>query len=423
VDESRADQRPARLHLASGGDPLSRILWCSNAPWAPSGYGGQTGLFLPRLAELGHDVAAVANFGVNGEIVGWHGILVYPSDNAWGNESLDTFRQHHKADVVIALCDAHVLRPDEWPDELNVAVWAPVDHYPVPPPVLAVLSHERITPIAMSRFGEGQMRACELDPVYVPHGVDTTLFRPQPERRAEARAALEIPDDAFLVGMVGANSDKIARKSFPQAFIAFARFANAHPDAYLYCHTRARHAMGQNLDQLATICGVPERRLKFPPEEAWHLGISAELLAVFYQAFDVLLMPSMGEGFGIPLIEAQACGVPVITTDHSAMTELGQAGWLVACEPWWDEFAKAFFGLPLIESILAGLEASYLARDNEELRAAAVKFAAQYDADRVAVDYWRPALERLLPRPESRQVRRARERREAKAGRRAEAAA
>jgi glycosyltransferase involved in cell wall biosynthesis len=402
---------------------MSRILWCSNAPWAPSGYGGQTALFLPRLAALGHEVAAVANYGVAGKVDSWNGHLVYPSDNQWGNEALDTYRAHHNADLVITLCDAFVLGPEDWPDTLRVASWAPIDHFPVPPPVLKTLANERVTPIAMSRFGEQQMRDCKLDPLYVPHGVDTTLYRPQPELREQARDALEIPHDAFVVGMVAANQDKISRKGYPQAFLAFARFAKNHPDAWLYAHTRALDPAGQNLDQLATISGVPEGRIKFPSQQAWHLGISPAILAVLYQAFDVLLMPSMGEGFGVPLIEAQACGVPVIATDHSAMTELAHAGWLVGCQPWWDEYAKAYFAEPFIDAILAGLEAAYDARDDAGIREAAVEFAAGYDADRVTVEHWAPALERLLAgAPESRQVRRARERRAAKKGR-SEAAA
>lgn len=40
-------------------------------------------------------------------------------------------------------------------------------------------------------------------------------------------------------------------------------------------------------------------------------------LAMFYNAADAFMGNSMSEGFGIPLIEAQACGVPVITTNFS----------------------------------------------------------------------------------------------------------
>jgi hypothetical protein len=44
-------------------------------------------------------------------------------------------------------------------------VWAPIDHYPIPPQVLKVLGHGRVRPVAMSRYGEQMLRDCDLDPV------------------------------------------------------------------------------------------------------------------------------------------------------------------------------------------------------------------------------------------------------------------
>jgi glycosyltransferase involved in cell wall biosynthesis len=123
--------------------------------------------------------------------------------------------------------------------------------------------------------------------------------------------------------------------------------------------------------------------------------MTAEHLVVLYSAFDVLLNPSMGEGFGIPIVESQACGVPVIVSDHSAMTELCGAGWLVTGDPWWDAMQEAFFIAPAIDGVLAALEAAYEERANEDLRAYAVEFAQGYDADVVTEEFWLPALEKL----------------------------
>jgi glycosyltransferase involved in cell wall biosynthesis len=248
----------------------------------------------------------------------------------------------------------------------------------------------------MSRFGERMMRDRGLEPLYVPHGVDTARFRPQPELRAEARALLEIPEDAFLVGMVAANKTKqISRKAFPEAFQAFAGFARAREDAWMFVHTQPRASGGMNLDQLAHMCDVPLGRLRFPPDSAWQLGTPAEMVSVLYQAFDVLLSPSMGEGFGIPILEAQACGVPVIVSDHSAMTELCGTGWLVDGQPWWDELQQSWFHMPFVESIRGALEAAYEARGDGRLRSSAAAFAAAYDADTISETYWTPVLEAL----------------------------
>lgn len=377
-----------------------RILWLSNMPWAPSGYGEQTGLFVPRLRALGHEMACASNWGLMGAMQELQGMTLYPGDGGWGNSVVGTYAEHHQAELVITLCDAWVMHPDKWPADMHMAIWAPIDHQPIPPRVLSVLQHPKVTPIAMSRDGEEWMRRFKLDPLYVPHGVDTTVFYPRPEIRNDVRDALEVPHDAFLVGMVAANkgSSQLPRKSFPQAFDAFARFAETHEDAYMYVHTDATGAMPQNgidLGTLAEAVGCPEGRVRFPPPSAWHLGIPRTAVADLYPAFDVLLNPSMGEGFGIPILEAQACGTPVIASDHSAMTELTQAGWLVTGDRWWDALQESFLIVPAIGSIIAALEAAYDARGDEELRARAAAFARGYDADLVTIDHWVPALEAL----------------------------
>jgi glycosyltransferase involved in cell wall biosynthesis len=378
---------------------VSRILWLGNPPFVGSGYGEQAGLFVPRLAAAGHEMAVAANWALNGVRLDWNGLSVYPADGQWGNATTPTFAKHHKADLTFALCDAWVLKPQEWPEDFRMAVWAPVDHYPVPPAVLAVLQDPKVRPVAMSKFGLDQMRTFGLDPLYVPHGVDTTIFRPRPEIKAQIRAELNIPEDAFLIGMVAANkgNPSLPRKAFPQQFTGFAQFAKTHDDAWMYVHTEAKPTGGGGieLDTMAQAVGCPVGRLRFPPEEAWQLGMSRDVVSAIYPAFDVLLNASMGEGFGVPILEAQACGVPVITSDHSAMTELTGAGWMVGGDPWWDALQTSFYLNPSINGIVEALEEAYAHRDDHALHDRADVFAQGYDADKVAADYLLPAIEEL----------------------------
>jgi glycosyltransferase involved in cell wall biosynthesis len=52
---------------------------------------------------------------------------------------------------------------------------------------------------------------------------------------------------------------------------------------------------------------------------------SARLLNALYSRAAALLFPSLQEGFGWPIVEAQSCGCPVITTDREPMLEVGGA--------------------------------------------------------------------------------------------------
>jgi len=399
-----------------------RILWLSNSPLGPSGYGGQSALAGKALKALGHDVAFAANYGQYGVL--YEDMPIFDCFGDSGNSKVGVWADKWEADKVICLYDSWVMRPDDWPEEMGqVAIWAPIDEWPIPPKVLGVLMHERVKPIAMSRFGEAWMKKFELEPLYVPHAVDTKVFHPLDRGKEESVSALGqglIPKDAFLVGMVAANrgwSQHGARKSFPQAFAAFSRFARRHPDAYLYVHTEINPGNpGIDLNKLAIACGIKDRVL-MPLDDMWTLGVMGqEFLVGAYNAFDVLLNPSMSEGFGIPIIEAQACGVPVIVSDHSSMPELVGSGCMVEGDPWWDGHQEAWAHMPFIASIEQALENEYNDRGNVKRKERAVAFAQGYDADTVRDTYWKPALDELLtPRKESRQVRRARERKAVKA--------
>jgi glycosyltransferase involved in cell wall biosynthesis len=112
----------------------------------------------------------------------------------------------------------------------------------------------------------------------------------------------------------------------------------------------------------------------------------------------------MGEGFGVPIIESQACGVPVIVSPHSAMTELVGPGWLVEGDRWYDPLQNSMAFMPHIASIEAAFEKAYADRDNQERRDAAREFAQQYDADHVVATYWAPIIEHLAAQGEPREV-------------------
>jgi glycosyltransferase involved in cell wall biosynthesis len=284
---------------------------------------------------------------------------------------------------------------------LNLASWVPVDSEPVPEGVLDYFKRTGATPIAMSRFGERMLRDAGLDPLYVPHGVDTSIYRPiEKAERDDFREALEIPKGAFLVGMVANNQGNApSRKAFPQAIEAFGKFRKSHPDAFLYLHTELTGIKdGVNIERLLDLNDVPRHAVRFASQFLLEYGLPAEAMTQLYNAMDVLLNPAMGEGFGVPIIEAQACGVPVIAGGWTAMPELVGAGWTVEGQRFYIEGGRmgipqrAFQFMPFVDSIVDKLALAYEAQGDETMRARAREFALGYDADLVTERYWKPAL-------------------------------
>jgi glycosyltransferase involved in cell wall biosynthesis len=149
---------------------------------------------------------------------------------------------------------------------------------------------------------------------------------------------------------------------------------------------------GVNLLYLLDQVGVPRDACIFADQyRVVHFPFPPKTLAHMYASLDVLLAPSAGEGFGIPVVEAQACGVPVIVSDFSAQPELVGAGWTVSGRRVYTPI-KSWQFLPDVEDILDALKRAY-SRDKDLCARRAREFAAQYDVRHVLEEHMLPALE------------------------------
>ena len=178
---------------------------------------------------------------------------------------------------------------------------------------------------------------------HIPHALHPAFAEGplafQPQIRTELRQRLRLPEGAFVVLLVGRNppppSSEGNRKSHRAAIRAFARFKQeveqrcasgstgciGSASTHLHIHSDLHGSV--DIESLLKEVGLSLDHGATASRE--HL--SPEVLRNLYSASDVLLQLSRAEGFGLPVIEAQACGTPVVVNGATAMAEnvfLGQ---------------------------------------------------------------------------------------------------
>lgn len=160
---------------------------------------------------------------------------------------------------------------------------------------------------------------------WLPHGYNGSVFRPQD--RAEARQRLatvfgiytracgELATNATapLIGCVMSNQP---RKDWGLWARIAALIATEQPSALFWCHTDTIDQGYWDLRILLDTFGL-ERRTIITADQP-----SDAEMAWRYSACDVTMLPSLGEGFGYPLVESLACGVPAIHGTYGAGSEL-----------------------------------------------------------------------------------------------------
>ena len=151
----------------------------------------------------------------------------------------------------------------------------------------------------------------------VPHGVDRYL-RPASEdqkRALRAKLGLTRPYILFLGGIT-------PLKNIGNLLRAFGQLAATH-DVDLVLAGFKRWSFEQELQPIEQL-GLQER--------VRYVGyVADDDLAALYSAAECLALPSWYEGFGIPIVEAMACGCPVVTSSgrHAAPEVAGGAALLV----------------------------------------------------------------------------------------------
>ncbi len=373
-----------------------RLVWHSNSPWNNSGYGKETALFVPRIASRGHEIVISSPYTFSGCPLEWNGFQVLPCvrDTA-GNDTIIANHEFTGADWTITLCDPFgLMKAAPELRQIRLAMWAPIDTDPAGEGDVTTLRESGATAIAMSRFGQRVLRNEGLSPSYVPHGVDTSVYCPGDP--APYRDTVPgIGPDTFVIGLVAMNRDP-QRKGFHEQLLAFSRFHARHPDSFLALHTSPVNNPGINLPGMAARLGI-SGAIAWPDSYSYDMGmITEEHMAAWYRGLDILSLCSYAEGFGLPLAEAQACGIPVVTTDGSAMSELCGAGWVVSGTPFWANGHGAWWRRPDAEDVEQAYEAAWQAREDGKMpKQQARDFAMLFDADQVFERYWVPVLREL----------------------------
>jgi len=146
----------------------------------------------------------------------------------------------------------------------------------------------------------------------VPHGVDVATFRPMPERRDDIRSRHSLEPDDFVFLSVGGMAEN---KGMDLLLAAFAEVLRRFPHARLVLKGldplyRSEHHAAASLRKLPE----SDRQRVFDATRYIGDALSNRDVALLYQAADAYVAPYRGEGFCLPVLEAAACGIPVICT-------------------------------------------------------------------------------------------------------------
>lgn len=370
-----------------------RLVIYSTVPWVGVGYGVSVHALVTRLKADGHYVEVASKHMLGGTLE-VNGIRCYDGRELGLTSQL--LRQG-KFDYVISLMDVWTLI-ETFPNWIAVNF---LDVELIFPKMIEVLRKSKYQ-TAVTLHGKRELERVGFKPFYTPLGVDTKVFKPDHEARKAYREKRGWKDDTFVIGLVGINYPN-DRKNIIGLLRAFQGFHQRHPNSVVYLHTDVMGSAtaGLPLKWVINSCGFESEGtgpVQFVSQELYHLwDISHAELAKMYNGFDVLCLPTQGEGFGLPYLESQSCGVPVISADTTSGRELNFGGWLIPVVEDNYHFSThlSWYARVFPSQINEYLEKAYEEWESGEIKKrkeeAQIK-ALEYDWDVVYEKYWRPML-------------------------------
>lgn len=409
---------------------MSKVLWISDAG-CTTGFGRVTHAIGERLVEdYGHEIHVLA---VNYRGDTWpcerpgHNhptpLRLYRPDtiqarDIYGMTRVIELLGKVEPEVVVFLLDAqvviHFLFHNQYDKDRILLQYRPILSYMpddgtnLPTPWTTLLP--KITNlVAMSRHGQTHYQPSKL----VYHGSDPEMFWPIWEKpkvasngvvcktRADCKRLFGLDPDHFLVGRVDTNS---GRKDYPALIKALWPVMGKYSDidAWFHCQDEGQN-VGVRFQSMFSREQerVNPKRFFFPGLLTTFEGWPIEDLNILYSAFDCLVSTSRGEGFGLGLLEAAACGIPIVAQNVSAIPEVvGPGGILLEPRDLITTPAGHDNWLPDIEAFSQAIEKLYLSkglrRDLGEAGAAHAK-TFSWDFAAARFDEYVTALENYQP--------------------------
>jgi D-inositol-3-phosphate glycosyltransferase len=176
--------------------------------------------------------------------------------------------------------------------------------------------------VAYSEFGKAEALKVmnRPDMLVIPHGVNVKEYFPLPKHEAESfrKEYFKSEADKFIITNLNRNQQ---RKDVPRTIQAFKEFRKQVPNSILYLHM-AMKDQGWDLPEVCTQMGLDiSKDVIFPQNFGPNQGYPREVVNALYNASDVVVSTTLGEGFGLSWVEAMAAKTPVLMPRNTAMTE------------------------------------------------------------------------------------------------------
>lgn len=355
-----------------------RILMCNDAHYLLTGYGKYSREVLSRLSATGkYDIAELAAFGEINDPkcmdVPWtyyanavskdHPLAKeYGANpqNEFGSWRFERTCLDFKPDIVLDIRDPWMLSFENSSPFRRFYHWAimpTVDSAPQQEDWIDMFSSADSV-LTYSHFGKEVLEKESNNKIKVSGvaspGVYLDVFKPVQDKKS-LRKQVGFDEDANIIGTIMRNQ---TRKLYPDLFQAFRKFIDL-------CYERDRKDLADKT-YLYAHCSYPDAGWEIPqllkeheishkviftyvchncnhvfcnffrgPRSVCHncnsinatlpntvVGLSEEQLSTVLNLFDVYVQYAICEGFGMPQVEAAACGLPVMTVDYSAMEDI-----------------------------------------------------------------------------------------------------
>jgi glycosyltransferase involved in cell wall biosynthesis len=311
----------------------------SDSPFLPTGYSNQAKQLCKYFVSKGHEVVWLANAYIGNtldyaKMEDGTEIKCKIIGSMFGQDyfrySISQIIKEYKIDRFIILLDTFMLFP--WMLDIDFSPAKTYFYFPSDggggmPKGCEEILRKVDTPVAMAKFGQKQVKDYyNINTKYIPHGIDIAQFYKLPDEKKIELRRKWLLDDKFVIGVVARNQP---RKNLDRTIKTMAILKDRIPNAILLMHMDPNDMAQQmfNLPSLIQKYGL-ENRVVFTGMQA-HKGFSVEKLNEVYNLMDVFLLTTSGEGFGIPIVEAMSCEVPVLATSYTTTPELveeNQAG-------------------------------------------------------------------------------------------------